>query len=204
MTFSYTSVKCLKVFVISDTHDRLSTIRKFLSILEPGEGFLVHLGDVVSPFTLRTLVDGLPAGYKLEVVLGNNDGDVLLLSKVAREVVDQPDELELCDLRVLAFHGFKTAEFTERVAESLACGGYYDIIMYGHTHRPRLDRKCRSYMLNPGALSGYLSELSTYAVLDCRESAAYIVSLEDGRILKSVKLSRGTDKTPHSLTSLSY
>lgn len=191
---SYTLVKRLKAFVISDTHDRLSTIRRFLSILEPGEGFLVHLGDVVSPFTLRALVDGLPAGYKLKVVLGNNDGDVLLLSKVAREVVEQPDELELCGLRVLALHGFKTTEFTERVAESLACGGYYDIVMYGHTHRPRLDRKCGSYLLNPGTLSGYLSELPTYAVLDCQELSAYIVSLEDGRILKRVKLSRGTDR----------
>lgn len=78
----------LKVYVISDTHDRLDTLEKFLKIvgksLEPG--YLIHLGDVVSPFTLKSIVGALPERLSLKVVLGNNDADKVLLSKIAKDV----------------------------------------------------------------------------------------------------------------------
>lgn len=179
----------MKVFVISDTHDRLSTLKKFLSTLRtsPGVGYLIHLGDLVSPFTLRSIVEALPPGFGLKVVLGNNDADKILLSRVAKEVEDQPEELEICGFKTVLFHGFKSPELTEKVARALACSGYYDIVMYGHTHRFILKRECSSYLLNPGTLSGYLAREATYATIDCETHTASIIELETGqRVLNTL------------------
>ncbi len=171
----------MKVFVVSDTHDRLSTLEKFLDTLKSvrGPAYLVHLGDVVSPFTLKLIAESLPEGFGLKVVLGNNDADKVLLSRIS-DVVDQPEELELCGLKVLAFHGFKSPELTEKMATWAARDGHYDIVMYGHTHRFRLERLRSSHLLNPGALSGYLAERATYAVIECVARRVSVIDLSTG------------------------
>lgn len=173
----------MKVFVISDTHDRLSFVKKFLRVFKgsSGPGHLIHLGDIVSPFTLRLIAEALPAGFGLKVVLGNNDADKLLLSRVVKDIEEQPVELEVCGLRAVLLHGFKSPEITEKVAGGLACSGHYDLVMYGHTHRFRLDRACSGYLLNPGALSGYLARDVTYAVIDCHTDTASVIDLKTGR-----------------------
>ncbi|MEM2595505.1 MAG: YfcE family phosphodiesterase [Sulfolobales archaeon] len=180
----------LKVYVISDTHDRLDTLEKFLKIvgksLEPG--YLIHLGDVVSPFTLKSIVGALPERLSLKVVLGNNDADKVLLSKIAKDVEDQPTEVEVCGTKALLLHGFKSPELTERVVDSLACSNYYGIVMYGHTHRYRLNKKCSSYVLNPGALSGYLAREVTYGVIDCDTLTASIVDLGTNQSIMSLSI----------------
>lgn len=180
----------MRVFVISDTHDRLDTVERFLGVLRasPEPAHLIHLGDVVSPFTLRLIAGALPGGLSLRVVLGNNDADKLLLSKVVDSIEDQPMELEVCGLRAILLHGFKSPELTERIARGLACSGYYDIVMYGHTHRFRLDKACSGYLLNPGALSGYLAEGATYAVVDCNTRTASVIDLKTGLEILSLPI----------------
>lgn len=180
------------VFVVSDTHDRLDKVMKFVDILksESRTGYVIHLGDVVSPFTLRALVENMPSTFKFKLILGNNDGDVLLLSKVFAELSEQPEEAELCGLRVLMLHGFKNRELTEKIVEGLACGGSYDIILYGHTHMYRLNKVCSSYIVNPGSLAGYLASTSTYARIDCRDLTLSIVDLETGNLLAAAQIEK--------------
>lgn len=178
------------VFVISDTHDKLGSVKKFLSVLSLATkpSYLIHLGDIVSPFTLRLLTEELPQNFGLKVVLGNNDGDKVLLSSVAKEVTDQPEEVELCGMKVMLLHGFKSPELTERIVSGIACSGHYDIVMYGHTHRFKLGEYCASYLLNPGTLSGYLSNEATYALLDCEGLRASVVDLETGRKIITIPI----------------
>jgi putative phosphoesterase len=180
------------VFVISDTHDRLDKVVRFTEVVksEPGPGYIVHLGDVVSPFTLRALAENIPPTYKLKLVLGNNDGDILLLNKIIGELGEQPEEVEFCGLRVLMLHGFKTRELTDRIVESLACGGHYDVIMYGHTHKYRLNRVCSSYLLNPGSLAGYLTDKSTYAKIDCQNLTMSLIDLETGNSIVNIRMEK--------------
>lgn len=175
----------MRVYAISDTHDMLGAIDSFLRVVlsDPEAGYLIHLGDVVSPFSLRYIVDALPRGFRLKVVLGNNDGDKILLRSISDGVVEQPEEVEICGLRALLLHGFKSPELTERIVDGIACGGDYDMVLYGHTHRFRLDSRCSRYVINPGTLSGYLSSRSTYATIDCARFTASIVELETGREL---------------------
>ncbi|MEM4659903.1 MAG: metallophosphoesterase family protein, partial [Sulfolobales archaeon] len=74
---------------------------------------------------------------------------------------------------------------TEKIVDSIACSNYYSVVMYGHTHKYRLNKKCSSYVLNPGALSGYLAQEATYGVVDCESLTASIVDLETNRVVLS-------------------
>jgi putative phosphoesterase len=176
--------------VVSDTHDNLVNLGKFLKVVKAlGEPIpLIHLGDVISPFTLRTLVEGLPRGSRVTVVLGNNDGDPLLLRTIVEDVAEQPIEVDICGLKAIALHGFKSPTLTERVVHGLACGGYYDVVLYGHTHRPVLTVVHSRYVLNPGALSGYLTDRATYAVVDCSKRTIEIRDLDSGEVLQALSL----------------
>ena len=176
--------------MVSDTHDNLANLVRFLRLVEAlGEPVtLIHLGDVISPFTLRALTEGLPRGSRITVVLGNNDGDPLLLRAIVEDVAEQPVELEVCGLKAIAVHGFKSPALTERVVHGLACSGHYDVVLYGHTHRPVLATAHSRYVLNPGALSGYLTDRATYAVVDCSRRTIEVRDLDSGEVLQALNL----------------
>lgn len=168
----------------------MDAVEKFLNVLRSSShsGFLIHLGDLVSPFTLKLISESLPQSFSLKVILGNNDGDKVLLSRITKEVCDQPEEVEICGLRAILLHGFKSIELTEKIAHGIACSGYYDIVLYGHTHRFMVERACSSYLINPGTLSGYLASRRTYGIIDCGDLTVSIVDLETGGSILSTKI----------------
>ncbi|MCS7099440.1 MAG: metallophosphoesterase [Sulfolobales archaeon] len=184
----------MKFFIVSDTHDNIDAVKRFLDVLKSSfisSGFLIHLGDIVSPFTLKLISESLPPKFNLKVVLGNNDGDKVLLSRIAKEVYDQPEEADLCGLKAFLLHGFKSVELTEKIAYGVACGGYYDVVLYGHTHRFKIEKIRNSYLINPGTLSGYLASRKTYGIIDCEDLTASITDLESGERILSTKITAG-------------
>lgn len=157
-----------KVGVISDTHDNLSAIEKALEGFEQrGARTLVHAGDIIAPFSLRRF---LSRGFEFRGVFGNNDGELLLLSKVAQEhgatLVHQPLVLQLGGLHVLVMHGIPSLQETKTLIERLALGGVFDVIIYGHTHEVDVRRVGGTLIINPGEACGYLTGKRTAAVLD--------------------------------------
>jgi putative phosphoesterase len=59
------------IAVISDTHDNVESIRKTVKILmRKNPEFVIHLGDVVAPFTILEF-----KGLKMKFILGNCDSD---------------------------------------------------------------------------------------------------------------------------------
>ncbi len=174
--------------IISDTHDNLSNLevlKKHVNTYLRNVDTIIHLGDITSPFTLKELLN---LGIELVVILGNNDGDKLLLKEVYGKISEPPLEIRLCGLDTLLIHGFKSASITHKIVNALARGGDYDIILFGHTHRYYLDVVGSTLVMNPGALSGYLTQQPTYGVVDFKEGKAYIASLINGRHLLSTSL----------------
>jgi len=164
--------------ILSDTHDNLALAERAARILmDRGVDMVVHLGDIVSPFTLRRLASLLDV--EMKGIFGNNDGDKLLLYKIAAErgwsLEEQPRILELQDRRILLLHGFGAAEKTRSIVDALALSGFFDAILYGHTHSPDLRRLNGTLILNPGAASGYLAEKPSVAVLDISDMRAEII-----------------------------
>lgn len=157
-----------KVGIISDTHDNLPAVDRALEELEKrGVRMLIHAGDIIAPFTLRRI---LARGFEFRGVFGNNDGEVALLSRVAREqgalLVPQPLYLRIEGLNVLVMHGLQDLQETKNLVTRLASGGAFDVIVYGHTHEIDVRKLEKALVVNPGEACGYLTGRRTVAILD--------------------------------------
>ncbi len=166
------------VGVMSDTHDRLDTTRTAVRFARnEGIEILIHLGDIVSPFTLKLIAEEL-RGTRIVAIYGNNCGEKLGLKRVAErygvELYEPPYTLELGDRRLLLLHGWGSKENTRAIVNALAVSNHWDAILYGHTHEVDLRRADGTLILNPGAASGYLAEYPTMAFLDTDEMRARI------------------------------
>ncbi len=168
------------VGVMSDSHDNLENVSKAARLFkEKGVGLVIHLGDIVAPFTLARLASEL-GGIRVEAVYGNNCGEKLLLQKTAAAVgaviEDPPRTIKVDGLRVLLLHGSGSPESTREVAEALALSGRWDAVLYGHTHQPDYRYVQGRLLLNPGEVAGVFGK-PTVAVLDTETLLARIYEL---------------------------
>ncbi len=165
----------MKICVISDTHDNISFFKALTSILSRRELKIgVHCGDHISPFTVEWMEE---TGFKnVYGVLGNNDGEVLLLSQryiergwtLGRDIL----EIELEGASIGVTHG-TYMELPWIMAES----GRYDIVLYGHTHEKTVEFVGETLVVNPGEGCGYLKGEKTLAVVDVKKKDVEIISL---------------------------
>ncbi len=179
----------MKLLIVSDTHDNLTKLERLISSPDfTSSDVIIHLGDFVSPFTLKTIVE---TGKDVVGVFGNNDGDRAKMKEILPSLEDQPILKVFRGVRFVMFHGFKSPEITEEVITSFAKGsGMKGVVLYGHTHKFRLARIGSSLVLNPGTLSGYLANKSTYGVIELTDSklAGAIKDLASGETLKRLEL----------------
>lgn len=166
------------VAVISDSHDDVASMRLAAAKVKSlGAKLIIHLGDIISPFTLRELSQ---SGAKVEAVFGNNDGEFEMLSDVARSLGGRigrwPRVLDIDGRRILIMHGQGPADSTVELAHALAESGRYDGVLYGHTHQQELTYERGVLILNPGPLASFLGGPSM-ALLDTNSMAARLVRL---------------------------
>lgn len=126
----------MRIGLISDTHGRL---RPEVFDIFRGVDVILHAGDV-GPANL--LVE-LEAIAPVHAVMGNTDG--FELRSRAADVV----ELELGGHRVVMLHGHALGSPTP---ENLrAAYPDADVIVYGHTHRQRVEIIDGCLVVNPGS-----------------------------------------------------
>ena len=163
----------MKIGMIADTHDNLAAIRKAVAILNEQEiDLLIHAGDFVSPFTVEPL-KLLKA--PLVGVFGNNDGDKVLLKqkyleKGIGELFEDPYEFEFAAVRILVTH-------KPVIVNPAAASGLYDLVVFGHTHKPALEQLRDVWVINPGECCGYLTGRETVAVFEVERRAAALLTL---------------------------
>jgi putative phosphoesterase len=151
----------VKLAVMSDSHDNIWKLDKAAEAFASAEA-VIHCGDICSPFMVRRL--GELAGERpVHIVWGNNDGDPLLISKVAAgfpsiQLHGQLAEIELGGRRVAVNH-------YPAIARGLARSGDYDIVCYGHDHTLHEGMEGSCLLVNPGDLTG-LKGPSTMALVD--------------------------------------
>jgi hypothetical protein len=146
----------MRIGVVSDTHDRLDTLRAALQRLrEAGITTLLHPGDIVAPFAAKVL-----AGFAgtLYVTYGNNDGERCGLKQVLPQIQDGPLRLELAGRRVLVHHALEWCR-----PEDLAAA---DVIVTGHTHEPQVERRGGKLFVNAGECCGWVTGRATFAVVE--------------------------------------
>jgi len=163
----------MKIGVLSDSHDNLPNIRKAVEIFSRnGVEAVIHGGDFCSPFTLPEFAPLTDRGVRMHAVFGNNDGDKLLLVRRGEGFCDFADgtlTVTLDGRRIIIMH-------YPDVGEDLFRLGAYDLVIYGHNHKARVEGGAKK-LLNPGTSSGYMAETATVALVDTRDMAVEIAVL---------------------------
>lgn len=129
----------MKVLIVSDTHKRNDNYFEVVQMHRPD--MVIHCGDAEgSEYALSQSAD-----CPVKIVLGNND----FFSELPREL-----EFNVGPYKVWVVHGhsYYVSMGNENIKREAVARGA-DIVMYGHTHRPVIDRDDEVIAINPGSLS---------------------------------------------------
>lgn len=138
----------MKIAIISDTHDNLTNIKKAFDWIKKEKIMLVlHCGDI----SRQETIDFMEKNYDGEIkfVKGNADYDLPF-----------PDRMEL----EFNKHKIAFAHFPD-IAKRMAQSGKFDLVFYGHTHRPWDEKIGSTHMINPGEMANQFYKPS-FAVYD--------------------------------------
>ena len=128
----------MKFAIISDTHDNMKNFNKAIDFLNAQKiKVMLHCGDVCSQDTISESVRNFKG--KIHFVRGNGDFDL--------DDVPEKMELEFSGKRIFFNH---YPDVAKKAAES----GKYDLVFYGHTHRPWEEKIGNCQLVNPGELAG--------------------------------------------------
>lgn len=130
----------MRVLIVSDTHRQNRNYLKVLEKVRPID-MVVHCGDSEG----SELLICESADCPVEIVSGNND----FFSSLPRE-----REFEIGKYRVWLTHGhnYYVSMSNETLKEEALARGA-DIVMYGHTHKPVVERDEKIIAVNPGSLT---------------------------------------------------
>lgn len=130
----------MKILIVSDTHRQNENYLKVIKEVSPLD-LVIHCGDIEG----SELLIGESAGCPVEMVMGNND----FFSTLPKE-----KELQIGRYNVLLTHGhyYYVSSNNEVIKEEAKARGF-DIVIYGHTHRPMIEVEKDIIAINPGSLS---------------------------------------------------
>jgi hypothetical protein len=130
----------MRILIVSDTHRHNDNYFRVLEQI--GEiDLVIHCGDAEgSEYALSEA-----AGCETLIVMGNND----FFSSLPREI-----EYQIGKYKVLITHGhtYFVSMNGDMIKEEARERGF-DIVIYGHTHKPLIDIDRDVIALNPGSLS---------------------------------------------------
>lgn len=133
----------MRILIVSDTHRRDGNLTWALEKTGPID-MLIHCGDTEGTEEYIRSIANCP----VHMVTGNND----FFSSLPRE-----DEFMIGDYKVWLTHGhnYYVSMSNEFIKEEAAARGF-DIVMYGHTHKPVIEparREGEVTAINPGSIS---------------------------------------------------
>lgn len=166
----------MKIAIISDSHDNLTNIYKAVHWMNENKiSQIIHCGDICAPSVLEELSDKF--GKKMHIVFGNVDGDQY---QIGQRVSDGTIKNVILhgDLGEKVISNKKIA-FTHKpyFARALAQTKKYDIVFYGHTHKPFEEKIGQCRLINPGTLAGIFYK-ATFAVYDTKADTLALKILE--------------------------
>ncbi len=142
----------MKIGVISDTHNKTQAVGQAFSLFKQhGVAHVLHCGDWTKPAAVQYLAETAQAfGIPVTGVLGNNDlevGEFLRYASTRQELeLHQGVFRGTFDGRnVIMYHGHHKPTLRSVLAEP------YDVLLLGHSHKPRYDRLDQKIILNPGS-----------------------------------------------------
>ena len=150
----------MKIAIVSDTHNNMANFKKAIDWIKKEEiSLILHCGDISSQEMIndaKKLFNG-----DIKFVRGNADFNLDLPEKMELEV------------------GGKKIAFTHfpDIAKKLAQSMKFDLVFYGHTHRPWDEKINNTHMINPGELAGQFYKPS-FAIYDTQAGKLELKILE--------------------------
>jgi putative phosphoesterase len=141
----------MKIIIISDIHDNLPNLKKCLSWCKENKvEKIICAGDLTNSETLKFLAE-------------NFSGDIFLV----RGNADNYDEDEI-ELYKNYIYGSRTAVWQINSFRVGVCHEPFlinevlakekcEIVFYGHTHKPWIEKRGDAQVVNPGTLGGVFS-----------------------------------------------
>lgn len=130
----------MKILIVSDTHRKNQNLKTVIA-REGKIDRLIHLGDVEG--SQNEILE--MAGCPVDMVAGNND----FMGELPKE-----KEIMLGRYKALLTHGhYYYVSLDTKMLRKEAIARGFDVAMYGHTHRPRIEENHGIVILNPGSLS---------------------------------------------------
>ena len=165
----------MKIAIISDSHDNIYNIEKFLAFAEKNKiEMIIHCGDLAAPSMLKNEFGPKFRG-PFHFIHGNV-ADREVNEKVAKEFIQMTchgDEGKLnIDGQRIGFCHYPDQ------AKAMAVSGDYDLVFYGHNHKPwmeTLENGCQ--LINPGTLAGLFNK-ATFSVYNTDSKEIELVLLE--------------------------
>ncbi len=138
----------MEIAIVSDTHNNWANFKKAIEWIKKEKiKLILHCGDISSQEIIGQAKKSF-AG-KIKFVKGNADWNL-----------DLPEKMELkFNSKKIAFCHFPNE------AKKFAQSGKFDLVFYGHTHRPWDEKIGNCHMINPGELAGQFYK-PTFAVYD--------------------------------------
>lgn len=139
----------MKIAIVSDTHDNLANFNKAIDFLnEQKIEVMLHCGDICNQETINEALKNFNGA--IYVVRGNGDFDLHELpEKLELELGGSPLHQASADRSKKIFINHYP-DIAKKAAES----GKYDVVFYGHTHRPWEEAIGTCRLVNPGELAG--------------------------------------------------
>ncbi|MBI5077000.1 metallophosphoesterase family protein [Candidatus Falkowbacteria bacterium] len=151
----------MKIAICSDSHDNLVNISTFLLYCGKNKiKTILHCGDWCAPATLRFFRENFQG--KIYGVFGNVHGGKhdMMIKAVENDTELREDEfsLELDGIKIFLTHFPDTAK-------ALALTNKFNIVFYGHNHKPSIEKIGETFLVNPGTLAGMFTR-ATFAIYD--------------------------------------
>ena len=163
----------MKFAIISDTHGNVPNFEKAVNWLNKEKiSLILHCGDIGNPESLKESL----ADFKGEFlgVLGNMDVDYkkdISEYNFGKVKVEE----EILKIKIES----KKIAITHRPEQAriLAESKDFDLVFYGHTHRPWEEKIGDCRLINPGELAGQINK-PTFAVYDTETGELKLKILE--------------------------
>lgn len=151
----------MRIAIVSDTHDNMANFNKVIDFLNKENiTVMLHCGDICNQST----IDEAKKNFKGEITFVRGNGDYEL-----EDVLESMD-VELGGKKIAFVH------YPDK-AMALAESGQYDLVFYGHTHKPWEEKIGNCRMVNPGEVAGQRFK-PTFALYDTETDKLELKILE--------------------------
>lgn len=172
----------MKIAIIADSHDNLANLKKAISWLKKEKiKVCLHCGDICTSSTLREVLKNF-AG-KFHIVSGKADKEHWGMEKMPLKnlknvkIWGEIGKIKLDGKRIAFTHFSKIAKELAKSQKPAPLSAGYDVVFYGHSHKPWLEKINKTWIINPGNLAGLFYKAS-FAVYDTKTGRLELKILE--------------------------